>query len=212
MYLTTGQAATLIGVSIPTVERFLASGLIIGAGTSGRQVFPLETAQAMASRPLAPLAALPGPEIPVLRVDVAEQVDDDDRQWIGFGTALNHTQLLLALRGSWRCDPNRVAASKILPITLGGFVVAVLTTLGNPVSDNGGRYARHSFPHARLPGYITELCHPVNATVPDPSDTEGLTYTPMLLGTRLPSVSGGPIAYVPTGTAARGNAPGQKEL
>ncbi|MEU3921465.1 DNA-binding protein [Streptomyces sp. NPDC029004] len=202
MHLTTGQAAKAIGVSIPTVERFIASGAIPETAARGRQVFPLTAAQALASRPAAPLAALPGIEVPVLRVDVAEQVDEPDRQWIGYSAALNSDQLLKALRGWWRCDPARVAAAGLLPVTLGGFVVAVLTGLTHPEGDGAGRYARYCFTTASLAGYITDLTHPVNATTPDLTDTEGLTYAPLLLGTRLPSVSGGPIAYVATGTAA----------
>lgn len=202
MLLTTGQAAKAIGVSIPTVERFLASGAVPGAATSGRQVFPLTAAQAMAGRPAAPLAALPGTEVAVLRVDVAEQVDEADRQWIGYSATLDSDQLLKALRGWWRCDPARVAAAGILPVTLGGFVVAVLTQLAISDGDGGGRYTRYRFTQARLAGYITDLTHPVNATFPDPTDADGLAYAPLLLGTRLPSVSGGPIAYVPTGAAA----------
>jgi len=54
---------------------------------------------------------------------------------------------------------------------------------------------------ARLPGYVTDLVNPVNATAPDPDDHDGIRYAPLLLGTRLSSQSGGPIAYVPTRAA-----------
>ncbi|MFJ5221024.1 excisionase family DNA-binding protein [Streptomyces sp. NPDC088354] len=199
MNLTTGQAAQALGVSIPTVERLIASGAVPGTATHGRrQVFPLSAAQTMARLPVAPLKQLPGPEVPVLRVGVAERVDEPDRAWIGYSAGLGADQLLLALREWWRCDPDRVAASTILPVTIAGFVVAVLTDLGDPVSDNGGRYARYSFRHARLAGYVTDLTNPVNALTPAPDGTADAACAALLLGTRLSSKSGGPIAYVAT--------------
>lgn len=212
MHLTTTQSAQLMRVPVKTVERLIDSGLIRGAAATGRQVFPIEAAQALAARSLAPLAALPGPEIPVLRVGVAKPADEnDDREWIGYSTALSHDQLRLALSGWWRCDPERVSAAEFLPVTLRGFVVAVLTGLSDPLSDGGGRYARYNFPQARLAGYVLDLGNPVNATTTDPEDTAGLTYVPMLLGARLPSQSGGPIAYVPTGPAAGTASPAEGE-
>lgn len=200
MLLTTGQAAQALGMSIPTVKKLLAAGTIPGAATGGRQVFPLTAAQALAGRSPAPLAQLPGPEIAVLRVDAAPSWDLP-QQPTGFSAHLDPEQLLQALHGWWRCDPARVAAGGILPVTLAGFVVAVLTNLHTWEGD-GGRYARYCFTHATLAGYVSDLAEPMNRTTLAPQDSTAAHFVELLLGARLPSHSGGPIAYVPTGTAA----------
>ncbi|MFJ6384726.1 DNA-binding protein [Kitasatospora sp. NPDC092039] len=193
--MTTGQAGTALGCSIPTVKKLVATGVVPGVREQGRQVFPLAALQRLQARPLADLAGLGTGEVAVLRSDAPARVEEPDRQWIGFGTALDGTQLLAALSGWWRCDPARVAAGAVLPVTVAGFVVAVLTGLTEWESDGAvGTTARFRFPKARLAGYLTDLTAPANATTP--TDPEDVRLAGLLLGTRLPSVSGGPIAYV----------------
>ena len=83
-------------------------------------------------------------------------------------------------------------------MTLSGYVVAVLTGLDR-WEKNGGR---HAFPDAALAGYVTDLARPaVELTAPTGDDRR---LAQLLLGARLPSESGGAVAYrttVPT-TAA----------
>ena len=197
MFVTTGQAGTALGCSIPTVKKLMATGVVPGVRDVGRQVFPLAALQALQARPAAGLTVLSAPEIAVLRSDAPARVDEPDRDWIGFGTALDRAQLLAALSGWWRCDPARVAAGAVLPVTVAGFVVAVLTGLAEWEGDGTvGTAARFRFPKARLAGYLTDLTAPAYAATPtDPQDAR---LAGLLLGTRLASVSGGPIAYVPT--------------
>ncbi|MEV7776537.1 DNA-binding protein [Kitasatospora sp. NPDC086791] len=197
--MTTGQAGTALGCSIPTVKKLMATGVVPGVLESGRQVFPLAALQALQTRPTADLTVLGTPEVAVLRSDAPTRVDEPDRQWIGFGIALDQAQLLAALSGWWRCDPARVAAGGVLPVTVAGFVVAVLTGLAEWESDGTvGTAGRYRFPKARLAGYLTDLTAPANAAAP--TDPEDARLAGLLLGTRLQSVSGGPIAYVPTTT------------
>ncbi|MQS16375.1 hypothetical protein F7Q99_30270 [Streptomyces kaniharaensis] len=86
-------------------------------------------------------------------------------------------------------------------MTVAGFVVAVLTGLAEWESDGTvGTTGRYRFTKARLAGYLTDLTAPANAA--DPADPEDARLAGLLLGTRLASVSGGPIAYVPTTTTA----------
>ncbi|MFE7560803.1 hypothetical protein [Kitasatospora sp. NPDC057500] len=59
-----------------------------------------------------------------------------------------------------------------------------------------GTAGRFRFPKARLVGYLTDLTAPVNAVTP--AEPEDVRLAGLLLGTRLASVSGGPIAYVAT--------------
>lgn len=197
MFVTTGQAGTALGCSIPTVRKLMATGVVPGVREQGRQVFPLAALQLLQARPAADLTVLAAPEVAVLRSDAPARVDEAEREWIGFGTALDQAQLLAALSGWWRCDPARVAAGAALPVTVAGFVVAVLTGLSAWESDGAvGTAARYRFPKARLAGYLGDLTAPANAA--DPADPEDARLAGLLLGTRLPSVSGGPIAYVPT--------------
>ncbi|MFF4384586.1 DNA-binding protein [Kitasatospora sp. NPDC001547] len=195
--MTTGQAGTALGCSIPTVKKLMATGVVPGVREQGRQVFPLAALQALQARPAADLTALGAAEVAVLRSDAPARVEEPDRQWIGFGTALNEAQLLAALSGWWRCDPARVAAGGVLPVTVAGFVVAVLTGLAEWESDGTvGTTGRFRFPKARLAGYLRDLTAPANAA--NPQDPEDARLAGLLLGTRLASVSGGPIAYVAT--------------
>ncbi|MFB8206023.1 DNA-binding protein [Kitasatospora purpeofusca] len=183
------------------MKKLLATGVVPGVREQGRQVFPLAALQRLQARPAAVLSVFGTAEVAVLRSDAPQRVDEPDREWIGFGTGLDEAQLLAALSGWWRCDPARVAAGAVLPVTVAGFVVAVLTGLDEWEADGtAGTTGRYRFPRARLAGFLTDLTAPVNAV--DPTDPEDARLAGLLLGTRLVSVSGGPIAYVPTTTSA----------
>jgi hypothetical protein len=113
--------------------------------------------------------------------------------WVGFAASLPPGDLLKALRGWWRCDAASVAAGGVLPVTLSGYVVAVLTGLHRWEKDDRGR---HGFPHAVLAGHVTDLAGPVkHLTAPGAADRK---VADLLLGARLASHSGGTIAYVST--------------
>jgi excisionase family DNA binding protein len=205
--LTTGQAAEELGCAVTTFRRLVRAGLLPGLSRRGvRVMVPLETVQALKERPLAALGHLQVPEIAVLRAEVADAgaIDAGEsapgaprRQLSGFSAALGPDDLLTALKGRWRCDPASVAAAGILPVTLSGYVVAVLTGLQRWVKDSQGR---HSFPDAILAGHVTDLVTPVkHLTAPTRT---GRQAADRMLGTLLPSHSGGPVAYVSTGAAS----------
>jgi excisionase family DNA binding protein len=198
MLLTTGQAAEELGCAVTTFRRLVHAGLLPGLSRRGvRVMVPLETVHALRDRSQAPLEQLDGQELAVLRVDVAQPVQEDDREWIGFAASLTADDLLKALRGWWRCDPASVAAGGVLPVTLSGYVVAVLTGLDNWERNREGRYA---FPGAVLAGYLTDLVGPVRHLAA--LAAEDRAVADLLLGTRLASHSGGAIAYVRTDHAA----------
>ncbi|MFF1716909.1 helix-turn-helix domain-containing protein [Streptomyces sp. NPDC058268] len=192
--LTTGQAAGELGCAITTLRRLIRAGLLPGLTRHGvRVMIPLDTVQRLAARAPAPLHHLAADEVAVLRVDAARQVVEDDRGWSGFATTLSAETLLKALRGWWRCDAASVAAAGVLPVTVAGYVVAVLTGLEHWESNAQGRRA---FPGARLAGYVTDLATPATALTATAAGERRLAG--LLLGTRLPSHSSGPIAYVAT--------------
>lgn len=192
--LTTGQAAQELGCAITTLRRLIHAGLIPGITRRGvRVMIPLGAVQNLAARTPAPLYQLDADEIAVLRVDAARQVDGGEGEWVGFATSLPPEVLLKALRGWWRCDAASVAAGGVLPVTVAGYVVAVLTGLRQWETSTQGRRA---FPHARLAGYVTDLTIP--AKILTATAAEERRLADCLLGTRLPSHSSGPIAYVTT--------------
>ncbi|MFD9865529.1 helix-turn-helix domain-containing protein [Streptomyces alboflavus] len=197
MLLTTGQAAEELGCAVTTFRRLVQAGLLPGLSRRGvRVMVPLDVVQALSQRRPAPLEQLAAPEIAVLRADAAQPVTEPDRAWIGFSTTLTPDELLKALRGWWRCDPASIAAGGVLPATISGYVVAVLT--GLEVWERN-EHGRHAFPDARLAGYVTDLATPAKELTGDTASDRKLAD--LLLGTRLPSHSGGAIAYVSTQTA-----------
>ncbi|MFF4955023.1 helix-turn-helix domain-containing protein [Streptomyces chattanoogensis] len=198
MLLTTGQAADELGCAVTTFRRLVHAGLLPGLTRRGvRVVVPLEVVQALRARQPTPLDRLDANEIAVLRVDTAQPTNEPDRSWIGFAATLAPNDLLKALRGWWRCDAASVAAGEVLPVTLSGYVVAVLTGLERREKNSKGR---HAFPDAVLAGYVTDLARPTkHLTAPAARDR---AIANLLLGTRLTSHSGGAVAYVRTGSAA----------
>ncbi|MDH6630387.1 excisionase family DNA binding protein [Streptomyces sp. LBL] len=194
MLLTTGQAAEELGCAVTTFRRLVHAGLLPGMSRRGvRVMIPLVAVQSLSARRHAALDQIEAMEIAVLRVDAAQRTDEPDRDWIGFATSLTPGDLLKALRGWWRCNAASVAAGGVLPVTLSGYVVAVLTGLERWEKNTEGR---HAFPDARLAGYVTDLAAP-QLTVTAHTDGDR-RLAELLLGTRLASHSGGAIAYVPT--------------
>ncbi|MFJ6530522.1 helix-turn-helix domain-containing protein [Streptomyces longwoodensis] len=195
--LTTGQAAEELGCAVTTFRRLVHAGLLPELSHRGVRVMtPLAVVQALSTRNRAPLDQMDTREVAVLRVDTAQRVDDADRDWIGFAADLSPDSLLKALRGWWRCDPASIAAGGALPVTLSGYVVAVLTGLERWEKNTDGR---HAFPDARLAGYVTDLATPRLSITSDHEGDQRLAR--LLLATRLPSHSGGAIAYVSTTSA-----------
>ncbi|MFD4318984.1 helix-turn-helix domain-containing protein [Streptomyces sp. NPDC058548] len=200
MLLTTGQAAAELGVAITTFRRLVHAHLIPGLTNRGvRVMVPLEAVQALSARRTAPLDALTAPEIAVLRVEADRQTREANAknpERTGYSATLQAQEIQKAMRGWWRCDAPSVAAGGVLPVTVSGYVVAVLAGLDRWESNGRGR---HAFPDAVLAGYVTDLVRPViHLTAPVAADRQ---TAELLLGSRLPSHSGGPIAYVSTRNA-----------
>lgn len=198
--ITLRQAAVRFDLSHDALKKIAAAGLLSAAGQHGdKRVIPTDLARRIRARPVVTLHHLlptttGEATMAVLRVDVAKRVPDEDRPFIGFHADLTPADLLEALRGWWVGKPENIAQAGILPVTLGGFVVAVLTGLSgwdSKTTDNG--LTRHRF-DARLAGYISDLDTATNMITIGTADD--LRIAEILLGRRLTSTSGGPIAYV----------------
>lgn len=194
------QAAIRFDLSYNALQRITAAGLLPSARQHGTTpAIPTEVAQRLAARSAVDLhSLLPSAQgattMGVLRVDAAKPVSGQDRPFIGFHADLAPEDLLEALRGWWMGNPEKIADAGVLPVTLGGFVVAVLTGLTSwdtKLTDNGR--SRHRF-DAKLAGYLSNLDEPVNMVKIGTADD--LRTADHLLGKRLPSTAGGPIAYV----------------
>ncbi|MGF2213777.1 helix-turn-helix domain-containing protein [Streptomyces albidoflavus] len=194
--LTTGQAAEELGCAVTTFRRLVHAGLLPGLSRRGvRVMVPLDAVQALAARRAAPLERLVATEIAVLRVDAARTTPAPGQPWTGYSATLPPDDLLKALRGWWRCDAASVAAGGVMPVTLSGYTVAVLTGLEQWEKNSEGR---HAFPCARLAGFVTDLVTPQVRLTSDRSEDRWLAE--LLLSTRLASHSGGSVAYATTRT------------
>lgn len=191
--LTTGQAADRLGTSANTFKKLVAAGLFPALSRRGnRTLVPVADIDALARRESVDIAGPGLPELPVLRVGSVHRAGSDDpgrREWLGYGTDLSPEQKLSALSGWWRCDPERVKRAGVMPVTVGPFVVAVLTGITGSAVDSDGRW-RFT---AQLGGHVTDLVTPVQAVDATAPHAE---VTRLLLGRRLDSESGGPVAYV----------------
>ncbi|MEU4537061.1 hypothetical protein AB0G15_19545 [Streptosporangium sp. NPDC023825] len=202
--ITLQQAAVHLGLSSPALRKIADAGLLPVAGQhSDKLVIPTDVAQRIRARSAVALHHLlptttGSATMAVLRVDVAKHVPDEDRPFIGFHADLTPADLLEALRGWWVGRPEKIAQAGILPVTLGGFVVAVLTGLSSwDTKPTGNGLIRHRF-DARLAGYISDLDATINMITVGTADD--LRIAEILLGKRLQSTSGGPIAYVTVAT------------
>ncbi|WP_207756618.1 hypothetical protein [Nonomuraea cypriaca] len=198
--ITLRQAAVRSNLPFAALQKIAAAGLLPADGRhGGKLVIPTDVAQRIGARSAVALHHLlptttGNATMAVLRVDVAKHVPDEDRPFIGFHADLAPSDLLEALRGWWVGRPEKIAQAGILPVTLGGFVVAVLTGLSSwdtKLTDDD--LIRHRF-DARLAGYISDLDQAINMITTGTADD--LRIAELLLGKRLKSTSGGPIAYV----------------
>ncbi|MES9504219.1 helix-turn-helix domain-containing protein [Streptomyces koyangensis] len=191
--MTTVQAADQLGLAVGTLRRIIASGLLPTLRARGnRTVMPTADIETLARREAVGPSAVGTHELPVLRVGVAEKADDGEREGTGFSTQLTPGQLQAALSGWWRCDPERVVRAGLMAVTLGQYVVAVLTGIDGYDGRGDGRYRFHG----TLAGSVTELVTPQQWVNPD---APGADRARLLLGRRLESESGGPVAYVRPG-------------
>ncbi|WP_329090392.1 hypothetical protein [Streptosporangium sp. NBC_01469] len=204
--ITLRQAAVRFNLPFAALQKIAAADLLPAAGRHGdKLVIPTDVAQRIQARSAVALHHLlptttGSATMAVLRVDVAKHVSDEDRPYIGFRADLTPSDLLEALRGWWVGRPEKIAQTGILPVTLGGFVVAVLTGLSGwdtKLTNNG--LIRHRF-DARLAGYIGDLDAAINMI--EIGTVDDLRIAELLLGKRLTSTSGGPIAYVSAAKAS----------
>ncbi|MEY6568026.1 helix-turn-helix domain-containing protein [Streptomyces albidoflavus] len=192
--MTTVQVAGELDLAVGTLRKLIEAGLFPTLRARGnRTLMPVADIKTLARRELVGPEAVGGCELPVLRVGVAEKAENSaDRSWTGFSTHLTPDQLQAALSGWWRCDPERVVRAGLMAVTLGQYVVAVLTGIDGYDGRGDGRYRFHG----ALAGSVTELVTPQQWVNPD---APGADRARLLLGRRLESESGGPVAYVRPG-------------
>jgi len=183
MDMTTSAAAVELRCSVNTLKKLITAGLFPEVRERGNRVLlPAGDVRALARREAVDLNALELGELPVLRVGPAGK----GAVRVGYAVQSTPEQMYEALRGWWRCDPERVLRAGVLAVTLGPYVVAVLDNFRYVESRGAGRYRFTG----ELAGHVTDLVTPVQAVRGD------TVLARRLLGRRLESASGGPVAYV----------------
>jgi hypothetical protein len=201
IFITTQAAAGVCGISAKFARYLIDAGLAPGSKKNGnRRQMPYDVALAIAARPAADLSVFAAPEVAVLRVAPAENPNEPGmpappRGWLGFRASLPSADLLNALNRWWRGDPARIAVGGYLPVTVGGFCVAVLSDLAGAVPSGTGNERRWYFPNARLLGHALDLAD-AKACLAAHLTPQEKAVVDALLARRLGSSSGGPIAYV----------------
>ncbi|WP_246561793.1 helix-turn-helix domain-containing protein [Streptomyces roseirectus] len=185
--MTTSAAAAELRCSVNTLKKLIAAGLLPEVRERGnRTLLPAGDVRALARREGVDPDALELGELPVLRVGPAELAEGSRQSaLIGYAARLTPEQMYQALRGWWRCDPERILRAGVLAVTLGPYAVAVLDDF-RYVESRGGRYRFTG----ELAGYVTDLVTPVQVV------RREAPLARRILGRRLESESGGPVAYV----------------
>lgn len=200
-FITTSTAAEVCGISTEFARYLIDAGLTRGSKKNGnRRQVPYDVMLAIAALPAADLSVFAASEIAVLRVAPAEKPNEAVppalvRGWAGFHASLAPAVLLEALNRWWRGDPARIAAGAYLPVTVGGFGVAVLTGLAGATPRWTGSERRWYFPNARLLGHVLDLAD-AKVRLAVGLTAQEKAVADALLARRLDSSSGGPIAYV----------------
>lgn len=181
--LSRNQAASLLGISLATMDKLLRSGYL-----------PRLAASSVFSLAATPYVTCITGVLPVLRTAAATP-SDDGREFIGDATFLTDAQFVEANAGWWRSDPDTITGAGILPVSIASFITGALRIHGVAKSEQRGpREVRH-FYEATVVGRVGILGdrNTYRITTNEPEVAE---LTRKLLGSRVRTVSGGPIAYL----------------
>jgi hypothetical protein len=188
---TRPQAASILGVSMGGIDKLLESRFL---GDLKQQAV-----LALANSPH--VRVLDG-RLPVLRTAAHRDAtlsdhDDQARKYIGASPTMSDDELLQASNRWWRSNPSEILAAGLLVVAISGFIVAVLQvrSLARSQPDKKG-VLRHAY-DASLLCRMDDLADASSKRV----CLEGLSPRDKdeclaLLGCRVRTVAGGPIAYV----------------
>lgn len=170
-------------MSLATVDKLLRSGYLPGLAASS--VLPLAAT---------PYVTCVAGVLPVLRTAAAIP-SEDGREFIGDATFLTDAQFVEANAGWWRSDSGTITGAGILPVSIASFITGVLRIHGVAKSQQTGpREVRH-FYEAAVVGRVGILgdrgTYRITSKEPE---VAGLARK--LLGSRVRTISGGPIAYL----------------
>ena len=180
--LSRNQAASLLGVSLATVDKLVSS-----------QYLPALTSSAVLTLAATPYVSVTAGVLPVLRTASAQPANDG-RAFMGDAAYLTDTQFQEANAGWWRSDSDAITGAGVLAVSIGSFITGVLRVHGVADLVSRPQGTRH-FYKTTLVGRVGVLGVPdtyrVNSMEPTSAD-----LARQLLGSRTRTVSGGPIAYL----------------
>lgn len=181
--LSRNQAASLLGMSLATIDKLLRSGYL--QGLAAASVLPLAKT---------PYVTCVAGVLPVLRTAAATP-SDDGREFMGDAAFLNDDQFVEGNAGWWRSDPGAITGAGILPVSIASFITGVLRIHEVAESEQTGpREVRH-FYKATVAGRVGVLGDRDTYRITS-EEPEVAELVRKLLGSRVRTVSGGPIAYL----------------
>ena len=188
---TRPQAASVLGVSMGGIDKLLESGFL---GDLKQQ--------AVISLANSPHVRVLDGRLPVLRTAahrdaILSDHDDRTRKYIGASPTMSDDELLQASNRWWRSNPTDILAAGLLVVAISGFIVAVLQvhSLFRSQPDKKGllRHAYDASLLCRMDDLADASSKRLCSEGLSPRDRDGCLA---LLGCRVRTLAGGPIAYV----------------
>lgn len=178
-FMTRGAAASKLGISPAGVDKLTAAGMM-------RPSLKRTSVATMAQRP--ELVVSDG-AITVLRTTATTPSQSHARGSKGYDYKMDADEISDANLGWWRVDTGRVIDNKIFVVTISTFVAAVFSITGIAASEGAGTERRHMLEGTLL----GSTYHGVRGFG---YKTRDYNMVETILGSRIYTESGGPIAYL----------------
>lgn len=182
-HLTHARIASTLGISVPGVRK------LVDAAVLSQPASPAMVAE-FATRPR---LGISDGEITVLRTGPAEEVFDPERRFMGYDASMTDQEANRATTRWWRCDPDRVLSAGLFLVTISTIPVAVFEVNGLLDTLGHGTEVRHALDARLLARFDATAGH---TTFREPSDRITAEDMTTIMGSRVYTTSGGPVAYL----------------
>lgn len=181
--LTRNQTASLLGISLATVDKLVKSGYL-----------PSLESSLVLHLAATPFVTVTTGILPVLRTAAAKPANDG-RAFMGDAAHLTDRQFRDGNAAWWRSDPDTIVGAGVLAVSIASFVTGVLHIHDVARTRRiASKEVRHAY-KATVAGRVGMLGAPETNRILT-KDPDLATLTRQLLGMRVRTISGGPIAYL----------------